>query len=42
MSDTRLINENDVFLDVEASTNEELFSFIFEQAERLGVTDDAE
>lgn len=42
MSDTRLVNENDVFLDVEATTKEELFSFISEQAERLGVTDDAE
>ena len=42
MSDTRLITEQDVFLDVDATTKEELFSFISEQAVRLGVTDDAE
>ncbi len=42
MSDKRLITEQDVFLDVEASAKEELFSFIAEQAARLGVTDDAQ
>ena len=42
MTGTQLMNENDVFLDVDVSTKEELFSFIAREAARLGVTRDPE